>query len=62
MNEELRQAFLRFKNALTNAWCLNTEDACTDRDRASTKRAHELAHQREEEFLALLESQNAPKL
>ena len=52
-------AFFKFKNALTRASMMDTEDSFTDKNRAATKRASEDADKAEKELLKLL---NAPTL
>lgn len=45
-------AFFKFKNALSRAWQLDTEDSLTDRDRKSTKEAHAAAVEAEKNLKA----------
>ena len=47
-------AFFKFKNALIKAHTMDTEDSLTDKDRATTKHAHDNAIKAEKELLALL--------
>lgn len=51
----LGAAFFKFKNRAARAWIQDTEDSLTDKDRASTKRAHDLANEAEQELLSLIE-------
>jgi len=58
----LGKAFFSFKNKVIRAWVLDTEDSYTDRNRKSTKIAHEDANFAEAEVLRLIEEvSHAPK-
>lgn len=48
------KAFNIFKNRTISAWTLDTEDSFTDKNRKSTKEAHEAAIVAEVEFKRIL--------
>jgi hypothetical protein len=54
----LGAAFFKFKQKIQRASIQDTEDSLTDKDRKSTRQAHEEANAAERELLALIEEAN----
>jgi hypothetical protein len=48
--EEVERAINRFESAVTRAWTMDTEDSFNDKNRKTTKEAHDLVIQRRDEL------------